>query len=453
MNKAFYVETRCPACSAAVNFEEGSQTFHCAYCGSALWIAGYPRTLAYFITPVGNTQEAAAIAVRDLRSRLPGFRLVETTLCFLPYYRYSGNTVWLEKEETRETCGEQREDAHEALGWAGIPASGAADRERWLLRNRLVEKTFLAFDLKISGLYSLGIRASVLPLSIFERDHLSNQGIVLPVEIKEREALELGRRQDLQGREPQSVGGRLSLVYFPFFLARCEKGGEPYTLFVDGLSGEVTATHQGKVSLAGLRPGESLQVIRFRPLKCPNCGWDLPCRPQDVILACGICGRAWRSRGDDFEEVSVQFEPAPNGAVPQELRYLPFWLVPVDADSHLPGLSKGTALRVPAFGTRNMQALGQMTLVLMRKQGPLSCVSFQPGWRLEGCSYGEEEARQIGRQILLLHLLQNGFSIEKAQKTELHLGDPSLIWSPLVLRGIQYIEPHTGFGLLKNVVI
>src|SRR5579863_1989449 len=124
----------------------------------------------------------------------------------------------------------------------------------------------LAFDLKISGLYSLGIRASVLPLSIFERDHLSNQGIVLPVEIKEREALELGRRQDLQGREPQSVGGRLSLVYFPFFLARCEKGGEPYTLFVDGLSGEVTATHQGKVSLAGLRPGESLQVIRFRPL-------------------------------------------------------------------------------------------------------------------------------------------------------------------------------------------
>jgi len=456
MNGPLRVSTACPTCGASIDFEEGTQAFRCGFCGSMLWITGYHRTLTYSISERISAEKAAATAVGELRARYPGFRLAEVLLVFLPFYRFSGAAFWLDPEEERanELSEEERKTIRDALAMAGkFGGTRESGDQRWTLKTRRVEKTFPAFDLGISDLYSLGVRASVLPLSIFQPELLTKRGRLIPVGRPEGEALEIGRKQESSGRALRAMEGRLSLIYFPFYLASCEKGEERCTLFLDAVSGQLASSDQRAFALPQGATPDSFSVIRFRPLKCPNCGWGLPVRPLDVILACSTCGRAWQAGGEDLLEVPAQFESAPQGTHPKELRYLPFWVMAAEANDMPQGIPANGLLRVPAVASRNFHGIGQMALALMRSQVPISPAPFESGPCLEGCSYTKGEAQKIAGEILLLHLLQKGLPIEKAEKVSWRLGDPALVWSPFTARGVDYIEPRTGFGVLKNLLL
>ncbi|HET6370266.1 MAG TPA: hypothetical protein VFG95_03670, partial [Nitrospiria bacterium] len=283
MNGPLRVAAACPTCGASVEFEEGSQIFRCDYCGSVLWITGYQQTLTYHILPKLSRPAAARAGVRALREQFPGFHLEEIALSFIPYYRYSGITCWLDEEETEALSEEDENARRNALLWASEAGHGSSvdmERTQWVLKGRREEKNFIGTELSVAGLYSLGVRASVLPLSVFQPELLQKEGALFPVTQSEKNAMEIGQKSE--GRRHQAIGGRLSLIYFPFYLALCRKGEASVTLFVDGVSGEVAGSHEDEIQLPAPKGGDVFSTLRFRPLKCPNCGWNLPSRPQDV---------------------------------------------------------------------------------------------------------------------------------------------------------------------------
>lgn len=61
---------------------------------------------------------------------------------------------------------------------------------------------------------------------------------------------------------------------------------------------------------------------------CPNCGWDLECHDQSIILFCHNCDRAWQLEDDGLCPVSTTSIPGKQA----NSIHLPFWAMEISAD-------------------------------------------------------------------------------------------------------------------------
>ncbi|MGH7806286.1 MAG: hypothetical protein ACREQJ_18200, partial [Candidatus Binatia bacterium] len=95
----------------------------------------------------------------------------------------------------------------------------------------------------------------------------------------------------------------------------------------------------------------------FRPLLCPSCGWELPLRPDDCVLCCPSCRRAWEIDGANLVETpTLVTEAVDDRRGPR--RHLPFWSAPSrDGAAHL----------VPAFRFRRLKSVVDLTESYARK--------------------------------------------------------------------------------------
>ena len=115
------------------------------------------------------------------------------------------------------------------------------------------------------------------------------------------------------------IGETLSLIYQPLYLEN-EKLG-------DAITGKPLARLKG--GLAGLdkvmEPAPPLD-LDFLATLCPQCGWDLDCAGDSVVLTCPNCQTAWQVNGKRFSQVKcVCMDCSDNKAL-----YLPFWKMDVN---------------------------------------------------------------------------------------------------------------------------
>lgn len=477
------VSTECPRCGAPLDFSEGTNAVHCGHCGSALLVTGRKRVLRYWTRPrVDATQAAQSLKTAGATAR------GAPVLHFVPYYRLTGHEFrWerplapaehaeraalIESLADNRWYGSNRGDALlDTLTWAaesvldllGAPSSGSARApatptaqiaptssvpagamrakvraQDLVFRDRYIDRSFLAADAHDLGVESLGIRASVLRVELYRRETVAALGRVGPVDVPVDSALALG----MQAIDPvpivhRTVIGRvLSIVYFPFWLVPTAAGRIAVVDAITGTIARADAPPSLPARLDRAGDGEA-ETVGFRPLVCPNCGGDLPLRPDDVIFACAACERAWALHGAEFFSVPVEVADVPATGRAGDVKYLPCWV--------LDGTDTGARplrLLVPAFRFRRLKLLADLARSLSHAAPTWTTVRGDPPAPLLGCHYDAEDAMLLAR-----------FTSAPAGDEAVRLTGASLVWLPFRRELAAWRDPFTGLALPENGLV
>jgi DNA-directed RNA polymerase subunit RPC12/RpoP len=497
------VSTECPSCSGPLDFSEGVNAIRCPSCGSDLLVTGRKQVLSYWVAPKVKAEVAGAVArTGRIEARVAGARLF-----FVPFYRLTGHDFqWLDVPPPPEPespafpgfgesmAGGRAADRPEIdiplgsmLGWGAdvllgrkagdvvrdllgatreperpfdltvltatrsTAAPGAPDGQVQFL-DRYVEKTFPAADLAALGVPSLGVRAQVLRVSLFDRAALAALGTIVGVQLPPDRAM----AQGLSARGFQHViyrqvlGRILSVIYFPFWVVELAQDGERWLTVVDAVA-ESVVQPRAPLSLheALARPAaDEPRTVGLRPLVCPNCGWALPLAPDDVIFFCGSCHRAWQIHGVEITDMPHEIaDVRPDAANPGPVGgavYLPFWqLEPAGA---------GDAPRAwaPAFRYRRLKVLHDLAARLSAKPP-----AYRP-WTGErpavrGCFYDAEDAALLAR-FAAAGLHRTPGQVKAAAEAEPAFAGARLTWIPFTSESQSLRDPSTGFALQEALL-
>jgi hypothetical protein len=320
------------------------------------------------------------------------------------------------------------------------------------LADRYVEKNFIACNLHGEGLYSLGLRPTVLRLQLFRRNNLESLGKVVPPDLGINEAVSNGMKD--AGIQPllfRTVIGRiLSIIYFPFWVIEMESQGNRLLAIVDGVSQsalKLDAETSIYSVLDRVQQAEP-QTVGFRPLGCPNCGWDLPLRPDDAIFFCSSCARAWQIYGSDLKEVPYQIAQVDNISGP--LKHLPFWVLTANTDSAEP-----FTFYIPAFRFRRLKLLADLATNITRKKPVYSiCGDEKQEMKdMQGCYYDAEDAFLVAQFIQAGITSKTPEEMRSFNKNKLSLQSAALIWVPFKINGGNLVDPFSGMSIAQGLLL
>ncbi|WDT75287.1 MAG: hypothetical protein MPW16_18725 [Candidatus Manganitrophus sp.] len=314
-------------------------------------------------------------------------------------------------------------------------------------RDRYVEKNFIACDLKGWGSYSLGVRAAVLRLELFRKELLEEQGTIVGVTLSSEEAI----RQGMRKAEPENVlyrqvlGRVLSLIYFPFWVIRVQRQGEERLVFLDAVS-ERAIHSDAPISLLEFlgRPasGEAA-TVGFRPLTCPNCGWDLPFDPEDILFFCTSCARGWQIEGTALSPIDYQVAALPDGSA--AAHYLPFWVLQAEVEGN-----PSARFFLPAFRYRRLKLLGDLAKRLSKAE-PVYTVSTAPFVPSQGGCYDSEDAASLAR--FTWAGMRGTQEMKTPEEKPFFVRSATLIWFPFQIEGNVLRDPFTGMSLSQNLFV
>ncbi|MCL5024378.1 MAG: hypothetical protein M1497_13630 [Nitrospirae bacterium] len=274
--------------------------------------------------------------------------------------------------------------------------SSLYERKKVLLNDRYIEKNFLACDLHGIGIYSLGIRPAVLRLELLRREKVGSLGRIVKPTLGPEAGEEVGEMAapDASFLSRQIIGKVFSLIYFPFWIVEMESRGETLITVIDAVSGAVVRADLPAFIYRTLDRAleEEPMTIGFRPLVCPNCGWDFPVRSEDSIFPCATCRKAWQIRGNGLIEIGYRVAAAPGNDSPEQLTYLPFWVV--DA---LPEQGRTFRFFIPAFRYRRLKFLLDLALVTSRLCPPYAL--GKACGELSGVYYDLEDAARLAQFV------------------------------------------------------
>jgi DNA-directed RNA polymerase subunit RPC12/RpoP len=448
------VSTNCPNCGAAIDFGEGTNALECDHCRSHLLVTGHGRVLSYFVSPKLEAKLAISIARFAEAETAGAVRTGAARLVFLPYYRVTATDLRWQRPEP-----ERREEPPDPSDYDPdnfrIAALMARLAEQDLVddiecRDRTIERNFLAIDFPSPALYSLGVRPNALRLELYRSAALAGLGSLVGAEMAADEALEIGRKtgeaSDVACRAV--IGAVMSIVYFPFWLVEIRRPQSRSLTIIDGVSQALVER--------GLRP-ELLQrlgrpamgepsVVGFRPLVCPNCGWNLPVEPEHVIFYCGSCSRAWRIAGDDLVEMSHRFA-GPHEAVTQTTaEHLPFWALRASIGD---GGSK--PFLAPAFRHRRARSLVELATSLSELAPSLASTAAPAHAR--GGYFDEKDAAAIA---LLAYAGAAPRSFERAERCRgesIHVEENELVWIPFLSDAYSLRDPFRGMAITRRLLL
>ncbi|GIW41879.1 MAG: hypothetical protein KatS3mg076_2456 [Candidatus Binatia bacterium] len=424
MGRVLRVSTECPSCGGAVEYTEGTNALACGYCGNRHLVTGRRRVLAYRLSPPGTAPERLA-SFYPRRHR-----------CFVPYYRFAAHDLrWELRSRLERSCVESE---------SGFPEPGQeADRREGFfeeLRDRYVEKSFLARpELGRVLPPSLGVRTSVLPARpLLDDPALREAGFLLPT-------LGLGEARKRAEETPvldgrillrRLLAARLAVVYHPFDF-HCEEDGT-VRYVVDAVSGSGKSV-ESELDVPATESGPpSFETAGLRPLLCPECGWELPFRPEDVVFLCGTCHRAWLALGGEFHRLS--YEVLGYGAG-EPVGHLPFWVFERSGTR--------TRLYVPAFRYRRLKLLFQLARELSVRAPDFVPVNSLPR-PLGGCHYDAEDALALAQVVYPATKPDVAAGIREL--SELSLSPPRLAWLPVFGNASLLRSPATGRVLYPALI-
>ena len=451
MTSRLVVSTECPSCGAPLDFHEGSTALQCAHCRSNLLVTGRKQVLSYSVTPRLDGQRAVAKARAAQQQNGAHCRVVQPQLYFIPYYRLTGHDFLWElapqSEEREDDLGGDSEEIRFRAWERGNSLLRSSGESQF--RDRYVEKNFVACDLQGSGLYSLGIRPAVLRLGLFRREALEANGRIVSVMTSPERALAQGLKVDLQNILYRQVLSQvLSVIYFPFWVVEVECRGEQRLTIVDAVA-ETVVTPDAPLSLYAVlnrQPTAEPQVIGFRPLTCPNCGWDLPVKPDDVIFCCASCSRAWQIEGQRLFEVGHQVAERLDTGKPQPTKYLPFWVLQAEIKN------RPWRFFLPAFRYRRLKFLSDLATNISRQQPAYTITNTAPP-ELSGCYYDQEDALRLAQFTHVGLQAQSPKEIRAVQAEQLPISSATLTWFPFHDQGYSLVDPFTKTSLPRHLLL
>jgi DNA-directed RNA polymerase subunit RPC12/RpoP len=469
MHRRLVVSTECPTCGAPLHFKEGSNAVCCEYCRSNLLVTGRKQVLSYYVAPELDPRDAARNAWIACREKGWRCRATNWERYFVPYYRLVGHDLRWEKKQPERELRDQTEDAELRRLFSSFNLRASAslaavapralrrqadDLDSGTLRDRYVDKNFVAASLQGAGVFSLGIRLSVLKLRLFNSEEVRALGRVVAPSLAPDKALSQGMSTAVVGAgilQRKVLGRMLSVIYYPLCVVEVDRQGETLFALVDGVSGTVLQT-DADVSLQEvlrLEPKRDPHSVGFRPLTCPNCGWDLPVEPEFVIFFCNSCERAWEIVGADLRRVSHEIANVPpTAAIPtgQDPRFLPFWVLKNGQNKTPPHFF------VPAFRYRRLKHLVDLARDMSGKDRTYNRYRGDlPA--LHGCYYDQEDA------VRLAEITYPGMSpfpkriIERLREDPLSLRGASLTWFPFRPQANSLRDPFTGRAISERLLI
>lgn len=438
MESRLSVSTNCPMCSAPLDFSQGSNAVHCGYCDSNLLVTGRKQVLHYVIPPKLDGKEAIACVQSAHQQQGMPCRVIKPQLYFVPYYHFSGHVLrWDNVEQTSSFMLDQATDYAQPARPLKV--------KRIAFQDRYIDRNFIACELSNACSFSLGVRPSVMRLELFRRQHLVAQGNIVPLSMPPKDAVRQGLRavDKLSMLYRQILGLNLSVIYFPYWFVEVERHPETILTTVDAVAGVVVNLQVEPALLDPLSQHRQTKqsVIGFRPLVCPNCGWDLPLRPQDVIFFCSACDHAWEIYGQQLRETAYQFadfsQPTARGAI----THLPFWVL-----SRQPNDDGPTHYYLPAFRYRRLKRLADLAHNMTHKQ-PHYAAQEGDKPAAHGCYYDHHDALKFAA---FTHV---GMRARKTRKIELKAGEKlafsqaTLTWFPFPRRANDLVDPVTHYHL------
>ncbi|MBW2308807.1 MAG: hypothetical protein JRG73_17935 [Deltaproteobacteria bacterium] len=477
----FQVAADCPQCGGGIEFEEEASVIRCNYCGSALLLGNRQGVVRYTVEPRIRVEDLNRLVTRVIYKQTGRSitRLLEQRSLKAPFWRIRGNVF-------RWILGRRKTSGSEA-------ALGATAQYEKDLKARWLDFTFPAYQKPDVGLYSLGVRASVIQLRYFSPSSRDHEAEFIKVDVPVKQALLRGLRAMRAGlasskvKQPEMerielIGERASLIYFPLWVVSCAYPRGSATLIIDALGGDVLKAWWDGVekvqvhSGAWLDKAAGLGPVQFLPFRCPECGWDLPFHPYNTIHVCRNCHRAWNENHGRLVEVDY-FAVDPPKAAKHKWAFLPFWTfrgVIVHRNHRVENMAQLLRLTVPprvvdfqaeaqnpirffipAFKSRGLSHLNRMAHILVLRTPSRSYI---PRHRLEeknlmGVYLPQEEARQMAR-IVVFSLIPAGNrqARQVLGRGKLELYEPCLEWFPFAVSKHNYTEALSGFALARNSV-
>jgi hypothetical protein len=115
------------------------------------------------------------------------------------------------------------------------------------------------------------------------------------------------------------IGETISLIYLPLIIDN--------DMVFDGVTGDALTKLTNNQDIFKPLALQSLDwQIKLLPTLCPNCGADLCCEQESVVLLCSNCDTAWQESGGKL--AAIAFETV--AAKGEDAIHLPFWRLEVD---------------------------------------------------------------------------------------------------------------------------
>ncbi len=442
------VATSCPRCGAPLELGETANATRCGHCRAHLAVTGRGQTLSYQIAPRVSPADARSLVRFAQPNNGTHHHVGDPRLFLFPYYRLTGLELrWTrapepERQRPRATPRFANGEA-ELLAIASAIAIARQPRPLHspLFGGRWVERNVAACDTAGLASYSLGIRPSVLRLELFRPDPAATA--VAPTYAAEQ-ALDLAKAAGPDGPAPlhtTMLARHLSVVYFPYWVIDVRATDRHRCVIVDGTSSSIVASDIDPDVLMRLAAPRmpAVRTLGFRPLVCPNCGWDLPEDPDQVVFHCQSCMRAWELSCDGLASIPYAVAPIPKGT-DSEYEMLPVWIL------DRPGAESHDRVFAPAFHFRNVRRavdLGR-SLTRIAAEPPEHADCDRP---LGRCHLDRADGAAFGR-FVLAGLQPDG--LPPTDGSSAHA--PTLAWLPFRVGPYALHEPRTGTALPKRLL-
>ncbi|MCU0291254.1 MAG: hypothetical protein MUF10_04595 [Thermoanaerobaculaceae bacterium] len=354
--RSWVVRIPCPQCGDGVVVASAATGARCRSCGSAHLVTGHGGPTVLVVPDrVANAEEARQVFVADLQAR----RAVELGLALGRDRGASSVATGAPEPDTRAA------DAGEALAarwgerldaetrvlsdvrllaptchlagrlWEGVIGRDRAGTKVRQARVRAVEGAARACEASLP-LPDMGALSWVQELWPWPASGQDVAPVLEPVGLDERFAA-LGARLDrvspFAGVEPALRHAVLwvtarAVVMRPFHVLRLACRGRSLAVLVDGGARTCVVALEDAEALRIeraprlARPGSLPGALGLRPMRCPECGGDLPLQRFEEVRLCRTCGRAFSHEGGRLHRVAYRVEAR---GLSGDTALLPFW--------------------------------------------------------------------------------------------------------------------------------
>jgi hypothetical protein len=404
------IELRCPQCSAPVTLEESDRILSCAFCRVRLCLSF-------------NGAARYCLSAPDLP---------DENLIYVPYWRYRGMSFTVQGLEIRHRVAD---NSHLATHVPGLPST-LGFRPQVLRLKPMVPGRGNRF---------------LQPQRSFEQVRTGTNG-------SGSQGLVTWGEPDPPGTYAALIGETVHLVYSPVVPKEDVLWDPVLRRPLAGADAD---------ALERMMPGPAQrEILRFLPMICPKCGWDLAGEKDTLVPVCRNCHTLWDSKRGGLSELPYGVASRGN---PGDI-YLPFWAI----RARTPELQLETQAdlirlaNVPKLVRQTMEERSLVYLVSAFKVHPqlflrlartftLSQPDARPGEELPKAPL-HPVTLPLDEALEILPVLVGSLAVPKKTYLPLlgrmrfqHLSS-QLVFFPFTLKGGELLQPDLGIVISRNAL-
>ena len=447
----------CTFCGGPVELESNEIIAPCGNCGSMVRLINLSDMESFLIEGDLPRREAIFFLERELKKRgLPLMgRKGEIEKVYLPFYRVTGKVYNFRKKVIEHIAA--TEDGQEYRYKSEEQESSLKEREM----------SFAAFENRLIGIESLGIRTSVMrllpltPRRITDRKFVAAKhdlNYVLQRYEKSLGSYERFALQDTATNYSKILCPRISAVYLPVWIINFSLDSKPYYGIVDCVAKRAVRVEEGRFAHQDLELETEIKGTEYKMVahRCDHCGFDLPRQRNGEMFICGNCGHMYRSEGERYKAVEINLANGDH----RHNKLFPFWMFRLKDSDQAAVIKKALVfdsdtIFIPAFEISNLKRAARLSLSLSRA---VDEIDFD---RLDESDYNFMVACVDSEQawtMVLPYLLAGKDNLEHLDldslwRLYLEYDDKELIWLPFVEEGYFYRGLTVGLGFEKTALV